>query len=956
MGWDDELVAAIAQLPAGAGLAWLAERQLTADMALVEGLKAWAEEISAQGDLAQAIQTLDRAEEVAEQLPDPLALGLVWRGRANVYQRHDCFEESLAASQTGAEIYARQSTPLEVAKTRTQEVYTLGALGRFEEAITLAGWIQEQFAGFPLGQAFLATNLAQVYTWAWRLDDALTEHQRAQDLYTSLQQPKRAARVLMNMGVTAEQLDQLGLAEQYYQQAYPALKEANDQFVSAKALHNLALLCWRQGRYETALSYLDQARQDLGQLANAPDLAYVDMYEARVRRELHQTAEAERLLALAEERFSQPGYQFELAETLIEKAHLSAQLGTPEKLAQGLDCLERSAKILATYPVSALQVQVQLETGEFLLRLERPLEAQQRATTANEIFAQLGLSLRQSWAVLLLADCTWQIRPDQAQQLYRSALEQADQSSPLLGARGWHGLARLAMAQDNWAEAESFYLNAWKLIRLVQHSLAGHAHRAGFLENRQNLLDDLINLLRQQPTRRTDLLHWVEQAKAQALADLLAGQPVDLNTDTEMHNLLTERRRLRDALDQQMRIIHGNLPGSIGEPRRSAELQQFDGLYAQEIKRLQEELQHLDEQIARRQDASVQWRDADITDAPDTHALLEADTLYLCYFECRGRLYALTVSQAAGDIQLHDLDTNLSSIMRTWEHTSLQLARSQPAAQKRVQSRLSSLWRSLIAPLESRLRPYQRLLVSPYRGLHLIPFAALFDPERSQYLVENWTLQIVPNLMVLSSCRVQSSVTRPPLLIGYAGQLGEAGYLPGVEPEIAAVQAYFPNTEICQGDQATPEAVLATASHRPFVHFAGHVYYDPQNPLASGLSLANQRWLRASDLYIRRGLLQGSLVVLSGCESGIGKPSGGEILGLTSAFLYAGASALMASLWKVDDAATFALMTAFYNSLRSGVDAAAALQNAQLALLAQSEYGQPYHWAGFELTGGNWKQ
>ena len=171
------------------------------------------------------------------------------------------------------------------------------------------------------------------------------------------------------------------------------------------------------------------------------------------------------------------------------------------------------------------------------------------------------------------------MRPEQAQRLYHSALEQAAQSSPLLEARGWHGLARLAVAQDNWTEAEACYLNAWKLLKLVQHSLAGHAHRAGFLENRQTLLDDLVNLLRQQPTRRADLLHWVEQTKAQALADLLAGQPGDLNTDTEMQNLLAERQRLRDALDQRTRIIYSNLPGSVGDPRRGAELQHIDGRY-----------------------------------------------------------------------------------------------------------------------------------------------------------------------------------------------------------------------------------------------------------------------------------------------------------------------------------------------------------------------------------------
>ena len=154
----------------------------------------------------------------------------------------------------------------------------------------------------------------------------------------------------------------------------------------------------------------------------------------------------------------------------------------------------------------------------------------------------------------------------------------------------------------------------------------------------------------------------------------------------------------------------------------------------------------------------------------------------------------------------------------------------------------------------------------------------------------------------------------------------------------------------------------AIAGYR-VVHFATHALLDDKRPQLSGLvlSLLNERgeardgFLRLYDVYNLN--LSAELVVLSACRTGIGKRVRGEgLVGLTRGFMYAGAGRVVASLWKVDDEATAALMKNFYRRLlRERVPAATALRLAKLDLMrAREQWQSPYYWAGFILE-GDWK-
>ena len=147
------------------------------------------------------------------------------------------------------------------------------------------------------------------------------------------------------------------------------------------------------------------------------------------------------------------------------------------------------------------------------------------------------------------------------------------------------------------------------------------------------------------------------------------------------------------------------------------------------------------------------------------------------------------------------------------------------------------------------------------------------------------------------------------------------------------------------------------------IHLATHGLLNSTHPELSGvvLSLVDRQgkvqdgFLRLHEIYNLK--LSADLVVLSACQTGLGKEVRGEgLVGLTRGFMYAGAPRVVASLWKVDDRATAELMKQFYGSMlgEKHERPAAALRAAQVAMWKTKGWESPYYWAAFVLQ-GDWK-
>jgi CHAT domain-containing protein len=183
--------------------------------------------------------------------------------------------------------------------------------------------------------------------------------------------------------------------------------------------------------------------------------------------------------------------------------------------------------------------------------------------------------------------------------------------------------------------------------------------------------------------------------------------------------------------------------------------------------------------------------------------------------------------------------------------------------------------------------------------------------------------------------------------------------LPGTATEVEEIGKLFDGStsivSLFTHEKATVEMVKSDAvTHSKYLHFATHGIVDEMRPERSQICLATGNSdvgsLYSGDIY---GLnLSADLVVLSACETGLGKISKGEgIIGLTRALIYAGSNNLIVSLWRVGDTSTSLLMTDFYRSMLQDSNYSMALRNAKLGMINSKEYSSPYFWAPFVVIG-----
>jgi CHAT domain-containing protein len=209
-------------------------------------------------------------------------------------------------------------------------------------------------------------------------------------------------------------------------------------------------------------------------------------------------------------------------------------------------------------------------------------------------------------------------------------------------------------------------------------------------------------------------------------------------------------------------------------------------------------------------------------------------------------------------------------------------------------------------------------------------------------------------------------MTRSGQETGVIGAEGAFGRLISTRREAAGILALVPERERMQAldfEASRTTALRPELGEYRIVHFATHGLLNTIHPELSGivLSLVNKErqqqdgFLRLQDIYNMK--LPAELVVLSACQTGLGKEIKGEgLIGLTRGFMYAGAPRIVASLWKVDDRATSELMKRFYQGMLGpeALRPAGALRQAQLSIWKEKQWREPYYWAAFVLQ-GEWK-
>lgn len=263
---------------------------------------------------------------------------------------------------------------------------------------------------------------------------------------------------------------------------------------------------------------------------------------------------------------------------------------------------------------------------------------------------------------------------------------------------------------------------------------------------------------------------------------------------------------------------------------------------------------------------------------------------------------------------------------------------------------LQQLYELLIGDQVEKLNIAQ-LTIVPHGELHYLPFQALMS--KTMYLSDMAVLRIVPNMTTMQflEAKPQQKPSEQSLLMTFGLEYGEQ--------ELKEVSRFLPTPSVLISKTAT-ETHFKRSDTKMFkyIHLAAHGYFDQKNPLQSHLKLQNDHendgQLSVQELYDIR--LNTQLMTLSACVTAKGELSadGDDMVGLLQGAFKAGSRYVVASLWDVDDEATYELMVAFYKNQQATtstipLDQATALRNAQQAI--RKRYPHPYFWAAMQIYG-----
>uniref|UniRef100_UPI00286A12E2 CHAT domain-containing protein n=1 Tax=Armatimonas sp. TaxID=1872638 RepID=UPI00286A12E2 len=546
---------------------------------------------------------------------------------------------------------------------------------------------------------------------------------------------------------------------------------------------------------------------------------------------------------------------------------------------------------------------------------------------------------------------------------------------------------------DTLGQAQLALGKPQEALTAFQKSIALVEQRRGGLESLAEAKTDTLAASLPTYSRAIALLHklgrdeeaflLVQQTKGRALAER-GGQ-----AQPELMNALTVAEQAQRGLLQEQasflnfQLIAEGVRNEPGSKKRFAEL-------GEQLKGVEVQRATLEDQLSLRHPTLARLRPRLPIASKAIAAQLPANTALIEYVLAEKPL-AFVVTK--NGLSVHALPTSLPSLTR-------QIAALQSACQsekKETKSAVRTLVQSLVAPLAKPLAHKTRLIICPDGTLWDIPFALLF-PQLTVSLAHSATLW-----------RGDSTVTSPKILVYANPELGTQGRftlcpiitpdrpiktpdrpiktpdrpiktpdrdlvskledateragalsaLPGADSEAKAIARHFPGAVIRRAGMAQEASFTREAGQFSLLHLASHAFLNNAAPMLSCLVLATPS-LESSDdgfLTAREILsleLNAELVVLSACNTGQGEKQPSEgVIGLSWAFLAAGARQLVVTQWSVNDEATARFMDYFYAALKAKKSPAVALQDASRALQKIPRWRHPHYWAGFALITRN---
>jgi CHAT domain-containing protein/tetratricopeptide (TPR) repeat protein len=556
-------------------------------------------------------------------------------------------------------------------------------------------------------------------------------------------------------------------------------------------------------------------------------------------------------------------------------------------------------------------------------------------------------------------------------------------------------LGRLELNRGNYEAAESYLQQSVETTEDIRSDLKSRTFAAAFSasvhDRYEAYIDCLMHKHRQQPSQGFEALalQASELARARSLGELLRDTQTKFSAGVDPRLVEAERalrQSIRAKVDQTIMLLAGDYKTADLNELETVltSLREQHKLLVDRLRRINPHYDQLDDTAA----YSVQQIQ---------HAVVEDDqTTLLEYLLGDSASYVWVITN--NDVKVFELPK--AAVITEAVRKLYNALATEPDndTDNTVNDATAELGQMVLGPLANQLSA-QRLIVVADRALNYIPFQLLPDPSGShEPLVAKYEVINAPSATVLGQLRQEKEKRRPRsrILAAFGDPVFASNYAQfkdstasdleasrrvsrdvelnadSIDPSTIQPLIYSkfelrnlsdiagPGSFVARGFDASRGILERTDfSKYSILHFATHGLLDPVKPEHSGffLSMVDAAG-RPQDGFITMRDVYGlhvpvDLVVLSACRTGLGQDVRGEgLIGLTRGFMYAGASSVVASLWKVDDEATAELMKHFYgNMLQMGMRPAEALRAAQNTLRQNPQWRSPHFWAGFTLQG-----
>ncbi len=515
-------------------------------------------------------------------------------------------------------------------------------------------------------------------------------------------------------------------------------------------------------------------------------------------------------------------------------------------------------------------------------------------------------------------------------------------------------IANLLLQTQKPSEAVAYYQKAIDSIESTRSLFESEELRSSYFENKKQIYAGMI-LAHLQTRNLAEAFNYNERARSRAFLDIL-GSKVQLAKEG---SLLEEERALQakiSTLQSKMaaqaeegeEVEEIEEVGEVGEKGEEVEAAQESQL-RQELEEAQKAYGEFLAKVRKENKEQASLMSVEPLTLKEVQELLDPGVSVLEYFVVRQAVLLWVVEKER--LRFVRIPINRADLLK--KVSALRDAIYQVGEKEKFRGYSEELYKLLIEPALADIRG-KELLIIPHDVLHYLPYQALLS-DKGKYLVQDYPIYYLSSASLMQFTREKRKASRASgdraLVMGNPSLGDEAYDLRFAEREAKEIARVYPKSAVYLKTEATKPRAVSLSPDYDILHFAVHGEFDQDDPLSSGLLLAaggkGEGKLKASEIFSLS--LKADMVVLSACETGLGKVTNGdEIIGLTRAFIYAGAPSVVTTLWKVNDRASYELVQEFYTNLKTKKKSAA-LRQAQLKIM--KEFPHPFFWAAYELNG-----